>query len=61
MPLKPGVKNMRANYNKLTQKPIESPARFKAIKTLMKKHNISHDDAVHRQAIRIIQTTARKH
>lgn len=59
-PLLKGIKNMRANYNELTQKPIESASRSKAIQTIMKKHNISRDEAIHRQAIRIVQSQARK-
>ena len=42
-------------------KGVESAGREKAIHTLMKKHNISKEEAMHRQAIRIVQTTARKH
>jgi len=60
MPLLKGVKNMKKNYNELTQNPVESASREKAIHTIMKKHNISYDEAVHRQAIRIIQSQARK-
>lgn len=60
MPLLPGANNMRANYNELTQQPVVSPARQKAILTIMQKHNISHDEAVHKQALRIIKSQARK-
>ena len=57
--LKPGVKNMRANYNELMTN-VDSVARKKAIMTIAKKHNISIAEAQHRQAIRIIQSQARK-
>jgi hypothetical protein len=57
--LKKGTKNMQSNYNELMTN-IDSPARKKAIMTLAKKHNITFEEAQHRQAIRIIQSQARK-
>lgn len=59
MPLLKGAQNMRKNYNELMS-GVESPGRAKAIETIMKKHNISRQEAMHRQAIRIIQAQARK-
>jgi hypothetical protein len=60
MPLLKGAQNMRKNYNELMS-GVESASREKAIETIMHKHNISRDEAMHRQAIRIIQSQARKH
>lgn len=57
--LKKGLPNMQSNYNELMNNVI-SPGRKKAIDTLMKKHNISYEDAVHRQALRIIESKARQ-
>ena len=57
--LKKGPQSMRANYKELMQN-VESPAREKAILTIAKKHNISIKEAQHRQALRIIQSQARK-
>jgi hypothetical protein len=59
-PLKKGPGTIRYNVNELTKGPIESPARKKAIVTLMKKHNISHADAVMKQALAIAKYQARK-
>ena len=58
--LKTGVKNMRSNFNILVNKPVESEARHRAILTIAKKNGITYDQAVERQAIRIIQSQARK-
>ncbi len=57
--LKNGPQNMRSNYNELMNN-IESEGRRKAIATLAKKHNISLEEAQHRQALRIIQSKANK-
>ena len=57
--LKKGVQNMRSNYNELMTN-IESSGRRKAIETLAKKHNITFEEAQHRQALRIIQSKADK-
>lgn len=57
--LKKGTENMRANYDELMTN-VNSPARQKAILTLAKKHNISIQEATHRQALRIIQSQANK-
>lgn len=40
-------------------KPVENPSRERAIRTLMKKHNISHQEAQYRQAYKISQKQAR--
>ena len=50
---------MRANYNELMTN-VESPGRAKAIQTLMQKHGITREEAMHRQALRIIQSQANK-
>lgn len=50
---------MSSNYKELMTN-VDSPARKKAIMTLAKKHNISFEAAKHRQALRIIQSKARK-
>lgn len=55
--LKKGTENMRTNYNELMAN-VDSPARRKAIMTIAKKHNISFEEAQHRQALRIIQSKA---
>lgn len=55
--LKSGPENMRGNYKKLMTS-VDSPARMKALQTIMKKHNISMEEAMHRQALRIIQSKA---
>jgi hypothetical protein len=57
--LKPGIKNMRSNFNELMTN-VNSAARKKAILTLAKKHNISFAEAQQRQALRIIQAQAVK-
>jgi hypothetical protein len=57
--LKPGLSNMNSNYKELMTN-IESEGRRKAIATLMKKHNITFEEAQHRQALRIIQSKARQ-
>lgn len=61
MPILPGIKNMRRNYNELTQNPVQSAGREKAIHTLMKTRNMTHDEAIHTQALAIVKSAARKH
>ena len=60
MPLKKGLVNMKSNYIELTTKPIQSASREKAIHSIMKKNGISMEEAMHRQALRIVQSQARK-
>lgn len=60
MPILPGVKNMRRNYNELTQNPVQSSGREKAIQTIAKNRKISYDEAVHVQALAIVKSAARK-
>jgi len=60
MPLLPGVKNMRKNYNELTKNPVQSAARQKAIQTIAKTRNVSLEEAKHIQALAIIKAKARK-
>lgn len=50
---------MKKNYDELMQN-IESPGRLKGIETLMKKHNITFEEAQHRQALRIVESQARR-
>lgn len=57
--LKPGIKNMKSNFNELMTN-VNSASRHKAILTLAKKHNISYAEALKRQAIRIVQSQAVK-
>lgn len=57
--LKRGPQNMQTNYAELMTN-LQSPGRIKAIHTLAKKHNISFQEAQHRQALRIIESQARK-
>lgn len=57
--LKKGPANMQSNYDELMAN-VDSPGRRKAIETLAKKHNITFQEAQHRQALRIIESQARK-
>lgn len=50
---------MQSNYDELMAN-VDSPGRRKAIETLAKKHNITFQEAQHRQALRIIESQARK-
>ncbi len=59
MSLSKGPKSINKNINEL-MKGVESPARHKAIMTIAKKHNISYDDAMLRQAKRIAEFQANK-
>lgn len=59
MPLLNEPENIRANVEELMTN-IDSPARKKAIHTLMKKHNITFQEAAFRQARRIAQAVSRK-
>ncbi len=60
MPLKKGTGSVAYNVKELTEQPIESAARKKAIRTLMKKHGISEKEARIRQALAISYEQARK-
>ena len=51
---------MRSNFGVLMNNPVESESRHKAILTIARKNGISYDDAKQKQALRIIQTQARK-
>lgn len=51
---------MRKNVKEL-MKGVESPARAKAVQTLMRKYNISKEDAMMKQALAIARSQARKH
>jgi len=55
-----GPQNMRRNYNELTQKPVVSSGREKAINTIMQTRGMTRDEAVHTQALAIIKAQARK-
>lgn len=57
--LKSGLPHMQSNYTELMNNVI-SPGRKKAIETLAKKHNISIEEATHKQALRIIESKARQ-
>lgn len=57
--LKTGPANMQSNYTELMNN-IDSPGRRKAIETLAKRKNISFQEAQHYQALKIIQSQARK-
>lgn len=61
MPILPGAKNIRKNYNELTQKPVQSAGREKAIQTLMHSRNMTREQAIHTQALAIVRSAARKH
>lgn len=50
---------MQSNYTELMNN-IDSPGRRKAIETLAKRKNISFQEAQHYQALKIIQSQARK-
>lgn len=60
MPLKSGTGSVRYNVKELTEQPIESASRKKAIKTLAKKHGISEKEARMKQALAIAFTQAKK-
>ena len=60
MPLLKGAQNMRKNYNELTQKPVQSAGREKAIETLMQRRKLTRDEAIHTQALAIVRAQARK-
>lgn len=60
MPLKPGLKNMRSNYNELTKNPVQSPSRERAIQTIMKNRKMTREEAIHTQALAIVKAKARK-
>lgn len=59
MPLRPGIKNMRANYKELMS-GVESPGREKAILTIMKNRKMTREEAMHTQALAIVKAQARK-
>lgn len=58
MPLNKGPASIRGNMKELMN-TVENPARERAIRTIMKKHNISHQEAQYRQAIQIAKRQAR--
>ena len=60
MPLLKGTQNMRRNYKELTENPIQSASREKAIQTIAKSRNVSLDEAKHIQALAIIKAKARQ-
>lgn len=60
MPLLRGPQNMRKNYNELTQNPVQSSGREKAIQTIASSRRISYDEAKHVQALAIVKSQARK-
>ena len=60
MPLLPGAKNMRRNYKELTETPVQSASRQKAIQTIAKSRNVSYEEAKHIQALAIIKAKARQ-
>lgn len=60
MPLKKGQASIRSNVAELTENPVLSSARKKAIATLARKHNISIKEATFKQALAIAKSQARK-
>jgi len=60
MPLKKGLAYMKSNYKELTQNPVQSASRQKAIQTIAKSRGISKDEAKHVQALAIIKAKARQ-
>ena len=60
-PLLKGTKNIRKNYLELTQNPVQSSGREKAIQTMMKTRNMTREQALHVQALAIVKSVARKH
>lgn len=60
MPIKKGLQNMRANYRELTEKPVVSQSREKAIQTLMHSRKMTRDEAIQTQALAIVRAQARK-
>ncbi len=50
---------MRSNYNELMNN-IESPGRRKGIETLARRKGISFEEAQHYQALKIVQSQAKK-
>lgn len=56
MPLKKGKGSFKYNYNELAKKPIQSPARRKAIVTIAKKNGISKAQARAKQAVAIAKS-----
>ncbi len=59
MPLSKGPNSIRKNVAEL-MKGVQSSSREKAINTIMKKHNISREEAQFRQAKAIAVSQARK-
>ena len=59
MPLQSGPGTIKANVNEL-MKGVKSQSRKKAIDTIMRKNNITRQEAMFRQARRIAQVQARK-
>lgn len=59
MPLKPGINNIRSNVDKL-MKPVVSPARKKALMTMMKERGMTMEQAQFHQAKRIAEHMARR-
>lgn len=60
MPLKKGTGSVAYNVKELTEQPIESASRRKAIKTIAKKHGISENAARFKQALAISYSQAKK-
>lgn len=60
MALLKGVQNMRKNYKELTDNPVQSASRQKALQTIAKSRNISIDEAKHVQALAIVKAQARR-
>lgn len=54
-----GPNTIRKNVAEL-MKPVQSPARRKAIVTIAKKHNVSKPEAQFKQALSISRSQARK-
>ena len=51
---------MRSNFNLLVNEPVVSASREKAIQTMMTTRGITRDEAIEIQALRIVQSQARK-
>lgn len=51
---------MRTNYRELTEKPVVSQSREKAIQTLMHSRKMTRDEAIQTQALAIVRAQARK-
>jgi hypothetical protein len=53
-------KNGIRENTKTLMSSVDTPARHKAILTIMKKHNMSYDEALFHQSMRISQSINRK-